>query len=156
MNINATIIGQFLTFGILIWFTMRYVWPPIIKSLNEREKKIAAGLEAAEKSRHELAAAEKKALAIVNEAKKQASDILVQANFHSAQLIEEAKNLAKVEGERLIELAKGEIDTQASKVKEALKSQLASLAILGAEKILQRQLDTSAHHDLLKQVIAEI
>jgi F-type H+-transporting ATPase subunit b len=154
MSINATIIGQFITFAILIWFTMRYVWPPIINHLNEREKKIAAGLEAAEKSKQELAAAEMQASFIVQEARQQASHLLEQAHFHSAQLIEEAKTQAKIEGVRILELAQSEMAKEATKAREALKKQVIGLAVLSAEKILQQHLDASTHQDILKQVIA--
>src|SRR5580704_2074934 len=132
MNINATLLGQFITFTILVWFTMRYVWPPITKAMHEREKKIAAGLEAAERSKRELEMAEHKAFSIIREAKQQASQIIEQANLHSAKLIEEAKNQAKQEGQRIVEMAQGEIDLEVTQAKEALKTQLAKLAIIGA------------------------
>lgn len=156
MDINATIIGQFLTFAILVWFTMKYVWPPITKTLHEREKKIAAGLEAAERSKRELEMAEHKASSIIREAKQQASSIIEQANFHSAQLVEEAKSQAKQESQRIVELAQGEIDREVMQAKEILKSQLAKLAVTGAEKIIQRNLDPSIHSDLLNKLAAEI
>ncbi|OGT43152.1 MAG: F0F1 ATP synthase subunit B [Gammaproteobacteria bacterium RIFCSPHIGHO2_12_FULL_37_34] len=156
MDINATIIGQFITFSILVWFTMKFVWPLIIKTMHDREKKIADGLEAAERSKHELEMAEHKANVIIREAKQQATHIIEQANLHSAQLIEEAKIQAKQENQRIIDMAQGEIDREVIRAKEGLKSQLATLAIAGAEKIIQRHLDPSAQHDLLTQLIAEI
>lgn len=156
MDINATIIGQFITFSILVWFTMKYVWPPVTKTLHDREKKIAAGLEAAERSKRELEMAEHKAFSIIREAKRQATQIIEQANLHSAQLIEEAKNQAKTEGQRIVTLAQGEIAREVAQTKEALKSQLATLAVIGAEKIIQRKLDPSIHHDLLNELAAEI
>lgn len=152
MDFNATIIGQFVVFAVLIWFTMKYVWPPIINAMHEREKKIAAGLEAAERSKRELEIAEHKALSIIREAKQQAVQIIEQANLHSAQLIEEAKSNAKVESQRIVELAQGEIDREVMQAREALKSQLATLAVTGAEKIIQRKLDPSIHHDLLDEL----
>src|SRR5579862_829643 len=156
MDINATLIGQFITFAILVWFTMKYVWPPITKAMHDREKKIAAGLEAAERSKRELELAEHKALSIVREAKQQATHIIEQANFHSAQLIEEAKHQAKNESQRIVELAQGEIAREVNQAKAELKTQLAKLAIAGAEKLIQRNLDPSAHHDLLDELAAEI
>jgi F-type H+-transporting ATPase subunit b len=156
MDINFTIIGQFITFSILVWFTMKYVWPPITKTLREREKKIAVGLEAAERSKRELEMAEHKAYSIIREAKQQASQIIEQATLHSSQLVEEAKSQAKVEGKRIVELAQGEIDLEVAKAREALKSQLATLAIAGAEKIIKRHLDLEKHHDLLNELVAEI
>lgn len=156
MNINATIIGQFITFAILVWFTMKYVWPPIIKTMHEREKKIAAGLEAAERSKHELELAEHKSLSIIRDARQQATQIIEQANLHSAQLVEEAKTQAKHEGQRIVEMAQGEIQLEVAQAKEALKSQLATLAIAGAEKIIKRKLDLSAQNDLLNDLVTEI
>lgn len=156
MEINATIIGQFITFSILVWFTMKYVWPPITKMLHDREKKIAAGLEAAERSKRELEMAEHKAFSIIREAKQQATQIIEQANLHSAQMVEEAKTQAKQESQRIVNMAQGEIDREVSQAKEALKDRLATLAVAGAEKIIQRNLDSAVHEDLLKQLAAEI
>lgn len=118
MEINATIFGQLITFGILVWFTMKFVWPQIIKAMHEREKKIAAGLEAAERSKRELEVAEHKSLAIIREAKQQATQIIEQANLHSAQLIEEAKSQAKVEGQRIVDMAQSEIGREVAQAKE--------------------------------------
>lgn len=156
MSINATIIGQFLTFAILVWFTMKYVWPPITKTMHEREKKIASGLEAAERSKRELEMAEHKAFSIIREAKQQATQIIEQANLHSAKLVEEAKNQAKLENQRIVEMAQGEIAKEVSEAKETLKKQFATLAVVGAEKILQRHIDPLTHQDLLNQLAAEI
>jgi F-type H+-transporting ATPase subunit b len=156
MDINLTIVGQFITFAILVWFTLKYVWPPIMKTLHEREKKIAAGLDAAERSKRELEMAEHKAFSIIREAKQQATQIIEQANVHSAQLVEEAKNQAKQEGARIVERAQGEIEREVAQAKDALKTKLASLAVAGAEKILQRNLDVNTQQDLLNQLAAEI
>lgn len=156
MDINATIIGQFITFAILVWFTMKYVWPPIIKTMHDREKKIAAGLEAAERSKRELEMAEHKALSIIREAKQQATQIIEQANLHSTQLVEEAKGQAKQESQRIVDLAQVDIQREIAQAREALKDKLATLAVTGAEKIIQRNLDTSVHNDLLNQLAAEI
>lgn len=156
MDINATIIGQFITFAILVWFSMKYVWPPITKAMHDREKKIAGGLEAAERSKRELEMAEHKAYSIIREAKQQASQIIEQANLHSSQLVEEAKVQAKEENQRIIGLAQGEIDREITQAKQALKNQLATLAIAGAEKIIKRNLDPAAHSALLNELAAEI
>jgi len=156
MEINATIIGQFITFAILVWFTMKYVWPPVTQALRDREKKIADGLEAAERSKRELEMAGHKALSIIRDAKEQASTIIEQANLHSAQLIEEAKSQAKTEGQRIVDLAQSEIALSVTQAKETLKLQLAGLAVAGAEKIIQRKLDASVHNDLLNELAAEI
>jgi F-type H+-transporting ATPase subunit b len=156
MDINATILGQFITFFVLVWFTMKYVWPPITKTMHDREKKIADGLAAADRSKQELEVAKHKSLSIIREAKQQASQIIEQANLHSAQLVEEAKTKAKEDGQRIVEMAQGEIDREVTQAKEALKNQVAALAIAGAEKIIQRKLDLSSHNDLLNDLVAEI
>jgi F-type H+-transporting ATPase subunit b len=156
MDINATLIGQFITFALLIWFTMKYVWPPITKAMHDREAKIAAGLEAAERGQRELEAAEHQALGIVKEARQQANHIIEQANLHSAKLVEEAKANAQEEGQRLITMAQSEIDREVNQAKGALKAHLATLAITGAEKIIKKNLDVKTHHDLLDELAAEI
>lgn len=156
MDINATIIGQFLTFMILVWVSMKYVWPPITKTMHDREKKIAAGLEASERSKRELELAEHKALSIIREAKVHASQIVEQANLQSTQLIDEAKTQAKHEGQRIVDMAQSEIDREVTQAKETLKAQVATLAISGAEKIIKRHLDQKTHDDLLNELAAEI
>ena len=156
MEINATIIGQLLTFAILVWFTMKYVWPPITKAMVEREKKIASGLEAADRSKRELENAEHKALSIIRDAKQEAAHLMEQAHKRSAQVVEDAKETARQEGQRIIEHAKNEIAREVSQAKEVLRQQLASLAVAGAEKIIQRNLDASVQADLLNELVAEI
>lgn len=156
MDINATLIGQFITFALLIWFTMKYVWPPITKAMHDRETKIADGLEAAVRGKRELEMAEHQALTIIREARQQATHIIEQANLHSAKLVEEAKANASVEGQRLITLAQSEIDREITQAKNALKTHLATLAIAGAERIIKKNLDVNTHHDLLDELAAEI
>ncbi|OGT47160.1 MAG: F0F1 ATP synthase subunit B [Gammaproteobacteria bacterium RIFCSPHIGHO2_12_FULL_41_20] len=156
MGINATLIGQFITFAILVWFTMKYVWPPITQAMHDREKKIAAGLEAAERSKRELEMAERKAMSIIRDAKQQATHIIDEASRHSVLLVEEAKQQAKEEGARMIELAQHEISREVTQAKEVLKTQLATLVVAGAEKVIQRHLDASAHMALLDELVAEI
>jgi F-type H+-transporting ATPase subunit b len=156
MEINATLIGQLITFAVLVWFTMRYVWPPITKAMHEREKKIAAGLEAAVRGKRELEQAEHKALNILREAKVEATQIIEQGHKRSLQIIDEAKESARTEGARIIAHAKDEIAREVIQAKEALRKQLASLAIAGAEKIIQRNLDASAQAALLEEFVAEI
>jgi F-type H+-transporting ATPase subunit b len=156
MELNATLIGQLITFLVLVWFTMKYVWPPITTAMQEREKKIAGGLEAAERSKRELELAEHKALAIVREAKHEASQIVDNAHKRSMQLVDEAKENAREEGKRIIDVANDEIVREVSKTKEGLRKQLASLAVAGAEKIIRRNLDEAAQSDLLDEFVAEI
>lgn len=156
MDINATLIGQLLTFLVLVWFTMKYVWPPITKAMEDREKKIASGLEASERGKRELEQAEHKALNIIHEARREASHIVDQAHKQSAQIVEEAKDNARVEGKRIIEHAQEDIKREVNQAKEALRKQLATLAVAGAEKIIQRNLDANAQASLLDEFAAEI
>lgn len=156
MGINATIIGQFITFALLVWFIMKYVWPPITKAMQDRENKIAAGLEAGERGKRELEHAEHKALTIIRNAKLEATQLIDQAHKRSTQIIEEAKETARIESGRIVEHAQGEIAREVNQAKEGLRKQLASLAIAGAEKIIQRNLDASAQTALLDEFAAEI
>lgn len=156
MEINLTLLGQLITFILLVWFTMKYVWPPITNAMNEREKKIAAGLEAAERSKRELESAEHKALNLIREAKLAAAQVVEQAHKRSAQIVEEAKENARLEGKRIVEHAQDEIAREVTQTKEKLKQQLAILAVAGAEKIIKRNLDVSAQAGLLDELVAEI
>jgi|SRR5579872_3465242 len=156
MEINATLIGQLITFALLVWFTMKYVWPPITKAMTEREKRIAAGLEASDRGKRELEEAEQKALIIIRDAKREALKVVDQAHKRSAQIIEEAKENARAESKRIVEHAGDQIALEVSQTKEALRKQLADLAILGAEKILKRNLDASTNAALLDEFAAEI
>lgn len=156
MDINATLIGQLIVFAVLVWVTMKYVWPPITHAMHAREKKIAAGLEAAERGKRELEAAEHQVQGLIREAKQQAAHILEQASVQTAQMMEETKLQAKAESNRIISMAQSEIDREIQQAKETLKAQVAQLAISGAEKILKRHLDTATQHDLLNDLAAEI
>ncbi len=156
MEINATLIGQLITFGILVWFTMKYVWPPITKAMAEREKKIAKGLEDATRSKRELEAAEHKALSIIHDAKHEASEIIKLSHKRSAQIVDEAKGVAREEGNRIVEHAKSEIVKEVNQARGALRNQLGILAVAGAEKIIKKNLDVSAQTKLLDELVAEI
>lgn len=156
MDINASLIGQMVTFGILVLFTMKFVWPPLTQMLDERAKRIAEGLAAADRAKHDLELAEKNAADKMREAKLQAVEIISQAEKRASQLVDEAKENARLEGERLIAGAKAEVDQQIYHAKEELRQQVASLAIIGAEKILRREVNAAAHSDLLASINAEL
>jgi F-type H+-transporting ATPase subunit b len=156
VNINATLLGQALWFGLFIWLTMKYVWPPLQKAMQERQKQIADGLAAGEKGRQELAQAAEKVTLELQKAREQASEIVSQAEKRSGELVEEAKNQAKVEGDRIVAAAKAEIDQELNRAKEQLRSQLASLAVVGAEQILKKEIDAKAHADMLKRLETEL
>lgn len=156
MNLNATLFAQCVVFFVLAWFTMRFVWPPLVKALDERATKIAEGLNAAEKGKHDLQLAEQRAADKLREAKAQAAEILALAEKRAGQLVEEAKNAAKAEGERQLAAAQAEITQLVSQAKEDLRQQVAGLAVAGAEKILRREIDAKAHAELLETLKAEL
>jgi F-type H+-transporting ATPase subunit b len=156
MNINLTLIAQAVAFFIFIWFTARFVWPPLLKAIETRQKQIADGLAAAERGKQDLELASKRADDVVREARQRAQDILAQADKRAAELVEEAKGHAKAEGDRILAGAKAEIDQEVFRAKEGLRSQVALLAVKGAEKILRREVDAKAHADLLNAVSAEL
>lgn len=156
MNINATLLGQTITFAVFVWFCMRYIWPPIVNALETRRKTIADGLAAAERGRHEQELAAKRAAETLHEAKVKAAEIIGQAEKRAAQIIDEAKAAAKAEGDRLIAAARAEIEQEAHRAREQLRGQVAALVIAGAEKILRREVDAKAHAELLEAIAKEI
>ena len=156
MNINLTLLAQAVSFAILIWFTVKFVWPPLLNAIESRQKQIADGLAAGERGRHELELASKRASQELHDAKEKASAIIAQAEKRAAEIIEEAKNNAKVEGERILTGAKAEIDQEVNRAKEGLRQQVSQLAVAGAEKILRREIDAKAHSDMLAAIANEL
>lgn len=156
MNINATLIGQFITFAILVWFSMRYVWPPIIKSMHEREKKIADGINAAERSQYELTLAREEAKEILIQAKKEAQKIIDSARNDSAKILSESKLQSLNEHKRIIDLAKEEINRELNRNREEFRKNIASLAIAAAEKLIGKKIDDDSQLQILNDFIAEI
>lgn len=152
MNINATLFVQALSFAALIWFTVRFVWPMITDAMDERTKRIADGLAAAEAGKQSLERSAKQAEEAINQARGRAADIVAQAEKRANQMIEEAKASARTEGERLVAGAKAEIDQEVARAREALRGQVAALAVAGAEQILRREVDAKAHADLIAAV----
>lgn len=156
MDINLTLLAQAATFAILIWFTARFVWPPLLNAVENRQKTIADGLAAGERGKHELEMASKRAADVLRDTKQQASDIVAQAEKRAATLIDEAKEQARAEGERILAGAKAELDQEVFRAKEALRQQVADLAVAGAEKILRREIDAKAHADILGSVSSQL
>ncbi len=156
MNINFTLIAQAIAFAVLIWFTVKFVWPPLLKAIEARQKEIADGLAAAADGRNALEVAAKKSEVTLTEAKQKASEIIAQAEKRGTQIIEEAKGNAKVEGDRIIAGAKAEIEQEVNRAKEGLRAQVSTLAIAGAEKILRKEIDAKAHSELLAKLAAEL
>ena len=156
MNVSATIIGQLITFWVLIWFVMKYVWGPITSMMEARTKRIADGLAAGERGKHELELAAKRGSEVLQESKHKAAEIIALAEKRASEIVEEAKGNAKAEGERLIAGAKAEIEQEVYRAKEGLRQQVAELAVAGAEKILRREIDAKAHAELLSSIKNEL
>lgn len=156
MSINATLIGQMITFALLVWFTMKFVWPPLYQSLEERKKKIADGLAAAEKGQEEMELAEKRAINVLKEAKDQSADIVNLAQKRANEIVEESKDAAKKEGERLLVAAQAQIDQELQQVKESLRKEVSSLALNAAEQILSAEIDQAKHQEILNKVSNQI
>ena len=156
MNINMTLIGQTIAFAIFVWFCIKYVWPPISTALHERQKRIAEGLDAASRASRDLELAQEQASQTLRESKEQASQFLEQANKRSAQMVEEAREQARAEGERMIASARAEIDQEVQRDKDELRAQVSSLAVVGAERVLEASVDEKAHRKLLDKLAAEL
>ena len=156
MNINWTIVGQSITFFVFIWFCWKFIWPPLIDAMRERQKTIADGLASAERAEKDLELAEVRATEQLKEAKEEAQKIIDQSRSRANQMIEEAKNDAREEGERLKEAAKAEIDQEINRAKEVLRAQVAALALNGAEKVLGATIDAEKHSEILNQLAAEL
>lgn len=156
MNINATLVAQFVVFGVLMWFTLKYVWPPITKALDERAQKIADGLAAADKAKAELANANQQVQQQLAASRDETSKLLADAERRAQAIIDEAKKKASEEGEKIVAAARAEADQQVVQAREALREQVATLAVKGAEQILQREVNASVHADLLNRLKTEL
>lgn len=149
MNINFTLISQAIAFSVFIWFTVKFVWPPLLRAIEERQKNIADGLAAGERGRHELELASQRSAEVLKEAKHRASEIVLQAEKRAAEIVEESKKTAKEESDRIITGAKAEVQHEIFGAKEVLRQYAAQLAIAGATKILRREIDAKVHADIL-------
>jgi F-type H+-transporting ATPase subunit b len=156
VNINATLILQMIVFLILVGFTMKFIWPPIVKALDERAAKIADGLSAADKARADLAAANRRVEEQLAAARNDAAKRLADAERLAQQIVEEAKGRASEEGAKIIAAARAEAEQESVKAREALRDQVAVLAIKGAEQILRREVDAGVHADLLSRLKTEL
>lgn len=156
MNINITLLGQTLAFIVFVAFCMKFVWPPIMAALDERKKKIADGLAQAERGFKQQELAQQNAEKKLSEAKRQATDILNQAQKRANTIIAEAKSAAVEEGNRIKETAHNEVEKEVNRVKEQLRVQVSSIAVAGAERILRKEIDASSHQDMLDELAAQI
>ncbi|KKC98422.1 MULTISPECIES: F0F1 ATP synthase subunit B [Photobacterium] len=156
MNMNATLLGQAIAFFLFVVFCMKYVWPPIMEAIEERQKKIADGLAAADRAAKDLNLAQANASDQLKEAKRTATELIEQANKRKAQIIEEAKAEATAEREKILNQGRAEIDAERNRARDDLRKQVATLAVIGAEKIIGRTIDKDAHADVLNKVTAEL
>ena len=156
MDINATILGQTLAFILFVWFCMKFVWPPMMAAIEKRQKEIADGLSSADRAKKDLDLAQNKAMEQIKEAKQQAAEIIEQANKRRAQIIDEANQDAMGERENILTQARAEIEAERNRAKEELRKHVALLAVAGAEKILERQIDKAANSDLVDKLVAEL
>ncbi|MFU8813873.1 MAG: F0F1 ATP synthase subunit B [Pseudomonadales bacterium] len=156
MTLNMTLIGQSITFLVFVWFCWKFIWPPLVHAMQERQKAIGQGLAAAERAEKDLELAKARATDNLREAKVQAQQLLEQARGQASQMIENAKNEARAEGERLREAQQSEIEQELNRAKEALRGQVALLAVAGAEKVLAATIDAEKHNELLEQLAAEL
>ena len=156
MNLNATLFAQFVVFFILAGFTMKFVWPPLMKALDERAQKIAEGLAAADRGKAEMAAAETRAHAELTNARDEGAKRVADAEKRGQSIVEEAKKTATEEAARIVAAARADAEAEAGKVRDALRAEVANLAVKGAEQILKREVNAAAHADLLNQLKAEL
>jgi F-type H+-transporting ATPase subunit b len=156
LNINATLFGELLAFIFFVWFCMKFVWPPIMGAIEERQKKIADGLAASERGEKDLELAQAKATEQLKEAKTQAAGIIEQAKKRGSQIVDEETQRAHQERENIIAQGHAEIEAERNRAKEDLRKQVAALAVAGAERILERQIDAAAQSDIVEKLVAEL
>ncbi len=156
MNINLTLIGQSIAFLVFVWFCMKFIWPPLISALEERKKRIAEGLAAAERGKREQELSEQRATEVIKEAKGTAAEIIAGAERRGAEIVDEAKSDAKVEGERIVTAAQSEIEQEINRARETLRGELASLVTAGAEQILGKEVDSKTHSKMLDDLAAQL
>jgi F-type H+-transporting ATPase subunit b len=156
MNINLTLFGQMISFAMFVWFTMKFIWPPIVQALEERRVQIAEGLAQAERGQHEQELARKKALETLQKTKIQNAEMISAAQKRAVEIVEEAKADAQTEGTHILTTARAEIEREQNRMKDHLRAQIAQLALAAAEKILQREIDPAKHQDLLDAAAKQI
>nr|WP_300307651.1 F0F1 ATP synthase subunit B [Halomonas sp.] len=156
MNLNLTLVGQAIAFAFFVWFCMKFIWPPVMQALQERQKKIADGLDAASRAARDLEVAEQEASETLRKCKEEAAAILEQAQKQANQKLEQAREDARLEGERMIAKAKAEIEQEVTRAKEDLRGQVSRLAVLGAERILESSIDEKQHASIVDKLAKEL
>lgn len=156
MNINATLIGQLVAFAVFVWFCMKFVWPPLMQAIEQRQKDIQDGLAKSERGQKELELAQKNATEQLKEAKTQAADIIEQAKKRASQIVDEETQKGHAEREKIIAQGYSEVEAERNRAKEELRQQVSVLAVAGAEKILAREIDAAAQSDIVEKLVAEL
>ena len=156
MNINLTLFGQTITFIVFVWFCLKFIWPHIIKAMEDRKTQIAEGLAAGERGKHEQELAEQRAVEVIREAKEQAKEILAQAHKRGDEIVDEAKADGRTEGERMVRAAQSEIEQQMNRAREQLRGEVVKLALQGAEQVLGSEVDERAHTEQLNRLAAQL
>lgn len=156
MNINLTLIGQTITFIIFVWFCLKFIWPHVIKAMEDRKTQIADGLAAGERGKHELELAQQRAVEVIHEAKEQAKEILAHAHRRGDEIVDEAKADGRTEGERMVRAAESEIEQQMNQAREQLRAEVVKLALEGAEQVLGSEVDERAHTEQLNRLAAQL
>ena len=156
MNFNATLIGQMITFAVFVWFCMKYIWPPLMSALEERNTRISEGLAAAQRGQQDLEDAQAKVSDSLNDAKQQAQEIINQAQKRANEIVDEAKDAARGEADKIKVAASADIDQQINSAREELRKEVSSIALAGAAQILKREVDAKAHAAVLDELVTQI
>jgi F-type H+-transporting ATPase subunit b len=156
MNINATLFGQTITFIFFVWFCLKFIWPHIIKAMDDRKTRIAEGLAAGERGRHEQELGEQRAVEVIREAKDQAKEILALAHKRGDEIVDDAKGDGRAEGERMLRAAEAEMEQQMNQAREQLRADVVKLALQGAQQVLGRDVDEKAHTEQLNRLAEQL
>lgn len=156
MNLTATLVPQIVVFGVLVWFIRQFLWDPVLRILDDRKKRVADGLAAAERGHHEKELADRHAQKTIHDAKEQAAAIINQAHKRAGEIVEESKESARAEGERLISAAQSEIDQERNRAREQLRQEVTKIALAGVEKILMREVDATAHNKVFEELTGKL
>jgi F-type H+-transporting ATPase subunit b len=156
VNVTATLFGQMLTFAVLVWFVKGVLWDPMLRMLEDRKKRIADGLAAAERGLHERELAEQQVKERLDEAKKQAAEIITRAEKRATEIVEESKAQAREEGQRLVSAAQAEIEQERNRTREELRKQMSGLVMSGVERVLQKEVDATRHNEMLEKLAEEL
>ncbi len=156
MNFNATLIGQMITFSLLVIFTMKYVWPPLMQAMQDRQKRIAEGLAMAERGVHEQELAKAKSAQMLKEAKQQAAEIISHAQKRANEIVDQSKQDAREEGQRQLAAAQAEIEQEMNRAREQLRGQIVNIAVAGAGRVLKKEMDETAHAQMLDDLVSQL